>query len=118
QVRSALHVAEVELTCSFIRFVLFGLALPLGELSALGLEEPLTLVSFVVTLCLDRACTFCWTTRRPGHGERENHIHRDHEAAEGQHGYGDIRPGEIARSDGQADTNVAHAATDSQDLAI
>ena len=69
-------------------------------------------------LCLHWARTFCCMARRPGHGERENQIHRDHEAAKGQQRCGDVRPGKVVVGDRQADTNVAHAAADGQYLAI
>src|SRR5262247_3341229 len=68
--------------------------------------------------CLDRFRAVRWLAQHTAGHQREHHIHRNHEAAEGQYRYGRIRSGEIVGSDGQANTGVTHAAANGQHLAI
>src|SRR5690349_19271176 len=74
--------------------------------------------NFSFFLRIDNACSFRSSAQRPSDSQRENHIHWDHKGAESEHWYADVRPGEVVRSNGQADANIAHAAADRQYLAV
>src|SRR5215467_10171116 len=68
--------------------------------------------------CLDRFRAVRWLAQHTAGHQREHHIHRNHEAAEGQYRYGRIRSGEIVGGYGQANTGVTHAAANGQHLAF
>src|SRR5215510_12781695 len=59
-----------------------------------------------------------WLAQHTAGHQREHHIHRNYEAAEGQYRYGRIRSGEIVGGYGQTNTGVTHAAANGQYLAI
>src|SRR5215471_7748808 len=68
--------------------------------------------------CLDRFRAVRWLAQHTAGHQRKYHVHRNHDAAEGQYRYGHIRSGEIVGSYGQANTGVTHAAANGQHLAI